>query len=147
MATTSQDKKAVVERFIEQVWHDGDLDALDELFTSDHEVVGVPSVRETADSEEHREFIEMNLAAYPDLRYEYDTDEMIEDESGVAASWTATGTHEGELMGIDPTGKEVTVRGTMLAYFEGDKIDRIEVVWDELGMLRQLGVDPEQLAD
>lgn len=147
MSTTAQDRKRVVERFIEEVWHDSNLDALDELFTADHEVVGVPTARETADMEGHREFIATMLEAFPDVHYEYDTDEIIADETGVAAAWTATGTHEGELMGIEPTGKEVSARGVMLAHFEDDKIERIEVVYDELGMLQQLGVDPDELAE
>jgi len=72
---------------------------------------------------------------------------MIADGTGVAAAWTATGTHEGELMGIEPTGKEVSTRGVMVAHFEDDKIERVEVVYDELGMLQQLGVDPDELAE
>lgn len=146
MVTTTQDRKATVERFIEDVWHDGDLDALDDLFTGDHEIVGVPNPRERANPEEQRQFIAMMREAFPDVHYEYDTDAMIADETGVAATWTATGTHEGELLGIEPTGEDISVRGAMLVYFDDDEIKRIEVVWDELGMLQQLGVEPDQLA-
>lgn len=99
MATTTQDRKAVVERFIEDVWHDGDLDALDDVFTGDHEIVGVPTPRERANPEEQRKFITTMREAFPDVHYEYDTDAMIADETGVASSWTATGTPQGEIDG------------------------------------------------
>lgn len=145
MATTTQDRKAVVERFIEDVWHDGNLDTLDDVFTGDHEIVGVPNPRERANPEEQREFITAMREAFPDVHYEYDTDAMIADETGVAVAWTATGIHKGELRGIEPTGEEISVRGAMLVSFDDDKIERIEVVWDELGMLQQLGVAPDRL--
>ena len=147
MSSEQQQTNAeVVQRHIEDVWHEGNLDALNELFTSDHTVVGIPNARESVDSEEHRGFVAAMREAFPDLHYEYDADEIVADETGAAVSWTATGTHEGELMGIEPTGNEMSVRGVMIAYVEDDKIERLDVVWDEFGMFQQLEVDPAQLA-
>lgn len=148
MATTAKDKKAIVQRFFEDVWHDGDIEAADDVLTTDHVTVGVPSAQETVDREEHKEFIAMVRGAYPDIRYEYDADEMVVDgdADAVATSWTATGTHEGELLGLEPTGNEVSVRGVFIARFEDGQIARMEGVWDELGMLQQLGAVPEQQA-
>ena len=40
----------------------------------------------------------------------------------VATRWIGRGTHEGELMGIQPTGKQVTVSGLTISRLEGDKI-------------------------
>ena len=47
----------------------------------------------------------------------------------VVARWTASGTHQGDMMGIAPTGKRAT--------FEEGLTN-----WDALGMLQQLGAIP-----
>jgi predicted ester cyclase len=60
----------------------------------------------------------------------------------VAYRWTASGTHEGELMGIPPTGDRMTITGTAIARIS---VGRIEEGWqnfDALGMMQQLGAIP-----
>src|SRR5438445_235683 len=55
-------------------------------------------------------------AAFPDLRIRIE--EQFGDGPFVATRWSATGTHEGELFGVEPTGKQATVTGMT--------IDRVE---------------------
>ena len=45
-------------------------------------------------------------------------------------------------MGIPPTGKQVQITGIDLFRFSGDKIAEHWGVFDQLGMLQQLGVAP-----
>ena len=61
----------------------------------------------------------------------------------VATRWTGRGTHTGELMGIPPTGKQVTVVGITISRVEDGKVVEEWTNWDTLGMLQQLGVVPE----
>ena len=57
--------------------------------------------------------------------------------------WAATGTQEGELMGIPPTGRQVTLTGFDLFRIEGGRIVEMWQEADQLGMMQQLGVVPE----
>ena len=61
----------------------------------------------------------------------------------VATRWIGRGTHEGELMGIQPTGKQVTVSGLTISRLEGDKIVEEFQNWDTFGTMQQLGAVPE----
>jgi len=58
--------------------------------------------------------------------------------------YTARGTHEGELQGIPPTGRRVTVMGFVMSRSAGGKMVESWEVYDNLGMMRQLGLVPEQ---
>ena len=59
-------------------------------------------------------------------------------ESDVVERFTASGTHNGELMGAPSTGKTVTLRGVNIFRIDGDKIVERWGRLDELGLLRQL---------
>jgi predicted ester cyclase len=65
---------------------------------------------------------------------------MVAEGDKVSARFTMRGTHEGEMRGIAPTGKAVTMTGIdIIRLREGQMVeDRVEV--DQLGMMQQLGV-------
>lgn len=60
----------------------------------------------------------------------------------MATRWTGTGTHEGELMGVAPTGNRVTVAGMDISRIFGGKIEESGSNYDLMGMMQQLGVIP-----
>jgi predicted ester cyclase len=61
----------------------------------------------------------------------------------VAYRWTAaSGTHEGELMGIPPIGDRMTITGKAITRFFGGRIEEGWQNFDALGMMQQLGVIP-----
>ena len=70
-------------------------------------------------------------------------DEQIAEGDSRRDPWTGRGTHTGELAGIAPTGKDVTVSGLTISRFEGGKVVEEWTTWDTLGMLVQLGAIPE----
>jgi predicted ester cyclase len=57
----------------------------------------------------------------------------------VCTSWTARGTHHGELFGIEPTGKQATVSGVTIDRFTSGRIVESWTTWDVLGLMQQLG--------
>lgn len=79
-------------------------------------------------------------AAFPDL--EMSVDDMIVAGDMVADRVTWRATHRGELMGIPPTGRRVTVTEIHLARIADGKIVERWGNWDPLGLLRQLGAVP-----
>lgn len=133
---------ATARRFFGEVWGEGKLDLVDELFAPGY--VGHPSgPEETVRGPGGvKEFIGRLREGVPDLTMTLEDE--VADGDKVVTRWTARGTHDGELMGIDPTGRTATVTGiTILRFDDGGQIVEGWTNWDMLGMLQQLGVAPQ----
>jgi predicted ester cyclase len=61
----------------------------------------------------------------------------------VVSYWKAHGTHNGEALGLTPTGKTVEVEGLSLLTLKNGKLVEQIIAWDGMGMMRQIGVLPE----
>jgi len=90
--------------------------------------------------EEFKQFLSLYLTAFPDARFTVE-DDLAEGDLVVSRS-TLCGTHQGEFMGIPPTGKPVTVTGIAIDRIVGGKFVEGWLNFDALGMLHQLGVIP-----
>ena len=137
---SATDNKAIVSRYREEVWNEGNLDAVDDYIASNYvrHDPGLPE--EVSGPEAVKGLVSMYRAAFPDLHLTLE--DMFAEGDKVVQRLTGRGTHQGELMGIPPIGKQVTV--TMIEIFrlvEG-KIAEQWVSLDNLGMLQQLGVIP-----
>jgi predicted ester cyclase len=62
----------------------------------------------------------------------------------VAVRYTGRGTHAGAFMGIPPTGKQVTFTGIDLFRIAHGRLAEEWLMFDQLGLLRQLGAVPTQ---
>jgi predicted ester cyclase len=72
-------------------------------------------------------------------------EDMIAGEDGkVAVRYTLEGTHEGELFGVPPTGKRLSIKSISVERVSEGKIREHWRVTDSLDMMQQLGVVPEQ---
>ena len=61
----------------------------------------------------------------------------------VTSRRVATGTHEGELMGIAPTHKRATVSGISIDRIEGGRIAETWTSWDTFGLMQTIGAIPQ----
>lgn len=137
--TTEEGNKAVVLRYVEEVWNEHDLGAIDGLVSLDY-------LNHAATTDEYRRggarlIWEWILSVFPDHRFE--VEDAAADGQTVAIRGTMTATHEGELMGIAPTGTRVAVQQSHWFGVLDSKIAEHWAVRDDLGMLQQLGVIPE----
>ena len=83
------------------------------------------------------------MAAFSDFRA-VDVGDPIVSGNRAAQEWKVTGTHDGDLMGIPPTGKSATTYGCGTAEFgEDGLIHRAGNYWNAAALLQQLGVLPE----
>jgi steroid delta-isomerase-like uncharacterized protein len=133
---------ATARRFFDEVWSEGNFDLVDELFAPDY--VGHPSgPEETVQGPEGvKEYVGLLREGVPDLNMSIE--DQVAQGDKVVTRWTAQGTHDGELIGIDPTGRRASVTGiTIQRIGEGGKIAEGWTNWDMLGMLQQLGVAPQ----
>ena len=88
----------------------------------------------------YRMFFGQMRTAFPDLSVAPDT--VVADDDSIAFAYTLTGTHNGVLLGIPPTGKKVKIRGLQISKFKDGKMVERWGSSDELGLLTQLGVGP-----
>jgi steroid delta-isomerase-like uncharacterized protein len=68
----------------------------------------------------YRSFFTEMRRAFPDMKVELA--ELVADEEAIAFAYTLTGTQDGPLMGIAPTGKKVKIRGLQLSKFRDGKM-------------------------
>lgn len=76
--------------------------------------------------------------AFPDLTAT--TQSMLEEDGTVLVRWSVSGTHEGELAGIQPTGESATWAEWALYRLADGVVVEAWFVADHLSMLEQLGV-------
>ena len=118
----------------------GDLDGFADLLSDDfveHEQTPGLEPNKTGVVQ----FFTMYRAAFPDLRFE---PEQFFVNGDTAAVYTrATGTHQGEFMGIPATGKSIDVHLVDIVRFGDDGVGREHWgVFDAMTMMQQLGVVP-----
>jgi steroid delta-isomerase-like uncharacterized protein len=136
ITTQVEAQKAVVTRFVEEFWTQGNLDAADELMTRDaviHEpVAGTP--------EDLKAVAVAIRAAFPD--WHSTPEELLVVGDRVVERWTGHGTHRGEFQGIPPTGKRVAVPGVVFYRIADGKIAEFRGWFDRMSLLEQLGAVP-----
>jgi steroid delta-isomerase-like uncharacterized protein len=96
-----------------------------------------PSPRQAPGPDGYRALFTEMRGAFPDLKVE--VADVVADEESIAAAYTLTGTQNGPLMGIAPTGKKMRIRGVQIARFRGGKMVERWGSSDQLGMLQQIG--------
>ena len=136
----SEENKALVRRQEEELFSGGKLDVADEVYAPSYvghdpsnpeEVRGLQAAKQAA--ADYRR-------AFPDLRVT--VEDLIAEGDKVAARLRVRGTHLGDLNGIAPTGRRVDFTGIVISRVEGGRIAEDWANFDDLGMMRQLGVIP-----
>lgn len=94
----------------------------------------------TLDPDRVKRVLAMMNSAFPDLRV--DQADSVTEGDKVAFRWIMSGTHQGELMGIAPTGERIVVMGMDIIRIENGEILDYWGEFDVTGLLRQLGITP-----
>ncbi|MGH7804954.1 MAG: ester cyclase [Candidatus Binatia bacterium] len=129
-----EDREAVVRRHMEAE-NVHDYDAVIETFAHPrYELVATDRVHDGEVAV--REYFRESRSAFPDQRNELIALHHLDD--GVLVEFWLLGTHEGPLMGFEPTGKEFRCRMAALFLFDGAKIVCERVYFDTATILRQL---------
>jgi len=85
----------------------------------------------------HAEMAKGFYAAFPDLKQTID--DVFANEEKAAVRYTITGTHQGDLMGLAPTGKPIKIAGTMTFRILGGKVVESSCLIDEMALMQQIG--------
>jgi len=125
------DNKELVRRFYREAINERDSGACERLLSEDFVHNG-----ETRGRVGQRQAVDYFLAAFPDLRNEIEL--IIAEDDLVAAHQRWRGTHEGEFLGVEATGKQVEFTSTAVLRVRNGLIAQ---AWDEMdaaGLLKQL---------
>ena len=132
------ERTAIVQHLFNDGLNRHDAEVITELYIDG--VYHLPLVGELR-GEALRQFFTHLFAAFPDAQRTVE-DQLTDEYQNVVTRWTVTGTHQGEFMGIAPTGKQITITGISIHRIAGGKIVEEWRQWDSLGLMQQLGVVP-----
>jgi len=132
-------RSEIVRQFIERVLNAGEIDAADEYFCTDM-VEEVPLPGQGPGVEGLKDVFRGMRMSFPDMRWV--VEEQVESGDKVVSRFTWTGTHRAPFLGVQATGRVVSVWGMVIDKFEGKKIKSTRIIMDALGLMAQLGAFP-----
>jgi len=133
---STESSKAVVQRFRDAL-NAGDLDGAFAVFAP-NAIVHMQSAPEPLTKEGFKQLGQLILSAF--TGGVATVEDMIADGDKVVSRLTFRGTHTGDLMGIPPTGKSVTISETIIDQIADGKIVESWRLFDQMTMMQQLGV-------
>jgi len=133
---STQDNKALVQRFFEEVINQKNLAALDQFVSPTAVNHTVPSGLPPGPSQ----FLILHLTAFPDVKAT--VVDLLADGDKVVALVSIHGTHQGAFRAISATGKPITVMGINIFRIENGKMVEHWGLADRLSALQQLGIVP-----
>jgi predicted ester cyclase len=141
---SAETNKAVVRAIAEQVINTGALDRADDYFVADYiEHVPLPPGFPTGLAA-LKTYWAMMRAAFPDLNLT--VEDLLAEGDRVVLRATAQGTHQGELMGLPPTGRTASWSEIHICRLAGGQVVEHWGNVDQLGLLTQLGAIPAPAA-
>jgi ketosteroid isomerase-like protein len=134
----SVENEALVRRFFEEFCNGRRTEVADEIVAGDYVSHGPQ-----APPAEGPEGVKARVSVYQDsLDGHWDVQEVFSAGDRVVARWSGSGTHEGELMGVAPTGRPIDVDAISVFRIADGKIAEEWTVWDALGLLQQVDAVP-----
>ena len=136
----SAENKALIRRYAEEIWNKGNLAVIDNIIATNFSGLfsGLP---EFTGLEGFKQRFTSMYTAFPDLQVTIE--DMFAEGDKVMARWTMRGTHKGDLMGLAPTGKQVTWTAIVIYRIVGGKIEQMWGEVDNMGLMQQLGAVPQ----
>ena len=133
----STENKALVQRWFDEVWNHGRVEAIDELLAPDSLVHGLGE-GEMRGAAAFKPFHAAYREAFPDVRIQID--DMVAEGDKVAFRWTGTASHRGNSLGFAATHRNVQFQGMGIIRVRNGKLVEGWNTFDQLGMLQQLGI-------
>lgn len=129
--------KRIVERFGQEAVTEGNCDAVDERLAEGYlrQDPTIPGKAWPGGAEKNHE---LARTAFPDLLIVMTIAELIADGDLVAFRATETGTHEGKLLGVEPTGIRMETTGLVIHRIEDGRIAETWASYDSLGILQRI---------
>jgi steroid delta-isomerase-like uncharacterized protein len=135
---TTQDNKAIVRRFVDEIFVQGRKETVDELLADDFVAHTWPSTGHPKD--DLKAAIDRTSKGLADPRFTID--DLIAEGDQVAARLTTGATQVGEFMGMPPSGKSYTIEEIHWFRLRDGKVVEHWHQMDQMGLIKQLGATP-----
>ena len=133
----SEQNKALVMRFYEEVFNGRNVNAVDDICARDFvDHNAMPG--QGPGTQGLKEMFALYLTAFPDMKTT--VEEMVAERDLVVTRFSVEATHKGELFGAPPTGKRVRSHGIDMLRIRDGKVAEAWHQGDDLVVLMQIGV-------
>ena len=142
--TAVKTKKAKEKTIGEQIidaWNSRSDEIILPFYSYDYVVEDITAGRIREGWEGMREWTRSVFTAFPNLHYTLVNE--VEKDGKLVLHWLSKGNHQGPLMRIPPTGKNVFIHGMSILELKDGKVIHGQVLWDLAGVLRQIGLLPQ----
>jgi steroid delta-isomerase-like uncharacterized protein len=141
---TASFNKALIRRWFEEVWNCGNQELIAELRSREAVARGLEGDRGESRGPGPFDSFYLNFReTFPDLHIQIN--DVLADGDRVAVRFNAEGTHRGDALGAAPTGRRVSINGTLFVRIEDGKIVESWNQINLLSLLQQIGAIPESL--
>ena len=136
----SEENKALIQRWFEEVWNQGNSKTIDELLDKDAVIHGLvdASGQPVRGLQAFHEFHDQFRNAFSDL--DISVDDVVAEDDRVVARCSVRGKHTGESLGFAPTNAPIQFEGIAIVRIKNGKIVEAWNQFDFLEMNKQLGV-------
>ena len=137
----SKQNEALAHRFHMDIFQAGKMDVADEILSPNfvNHFKGIPPEMQHGPDGVKRYAVALRTA-FSDMQIIHD--DVITQGDKVIIRWTSTGTQDGDMFGIPPTGKSMSITGIDIFRIEEGKIIELWQNWDQMGIMQQLGLIP-----
>jgi steroid delta-isomerase-like uncharacterized protein len=137
---TAESKNKTIGQQVIDAWNSRTDEIILPFYSPEYVVEDITAGRVREGWEGLKQWTKSVFTAFPNLHYTL-VDE-IKNDNKLVLHWLAKGNHQGPLMKIPATGKNVFIHGMSILTLENGKITHGHVVWDLSGVLRQIGLLP-----
>jgi steroid delta-isomerase-like uncharacterized protein len=132
----SAENKAIIRRVVDELMNKKNQALIDEFYSTDYRADTPDGSFQGRDG--LRELYGLYVTAFPD--FHFTIEDMIAEDDKILTYYTFTGTNNGIVLGLPPTGKQVRVKAAMITRVSHGKIMDDRFVWDSLALVTQLGL-------
>ena len=140
MKSTKAKEKTIGQQVID-AWNSRSDEIILPFYSQDYVVEDITAGRVREGWEGMRQWTRSVFTAFPNLQYTLVNE--VEKDGKLVLHWLSKGNHQGPLMKIPATGKNVFIHGMSILQLENGKITHGVVMWDLAGVLRQIGLLPQ----
>jgi predicted ester cyclase len=123
---------------VEKLWNEGDLAVADQVYAPG-QILHLRGESYPFGPDAAKKAVASMRKAFPD--FEFKIEDIVAEGDKLAIRYIFTGTHQGKIWGIAPTGKKISVTQTTIIRFADGKMIEAWEDYDEYGMRLQLGME------